>query len=140
MSFRFDPENEAQTSSVLPKLSPITGLQDIVREGPSQKVNNTFTKNHEIESRVNNWENQQLGTKLHMQRQIYGLHAPLRTIMEIQSVQKTPALLGSRASRIQLDILMGKDDSIDADDLFGGDSFEADTQDIHSMLAKKLNV
>ncbi|KAJ2574743.1 hypothetical protein EV177_011034, partial [Coemansia sp. RSA 1804] len=89
---------------------------------------------------VSNWENQQLGTKLHMQRQIYGIHAPLRTIVEFQLVQKTPALLGSRALRIQLDILLGKNNSIDADNMFGGDSFEADTQDIYSMLAKKLNV
>ncbi|KAJ2654908.1 hypothetical protein IWW48_005830 [Coemansia sp. RSA 1200] len=89
---------------------------------------------------VSNWVNQQLGTKLHMQHQIHGLHVLLQTTMEIQSVQKTPALLGSRASRIQLDILLGKDDSIDADDLFGRDCFEADTHDVHSMLAKKLNI
>ncbi|KAJ2551242.1 hypothetical protein EV175_003764 [Coemansia sp. RSA 1933] len=140
MSFKFEPETQTNTANVLPDTSSITGLQDIVRNGPSQRVNDAFTKGHPLESRISNWENSQLGMKLNMQRQIYGLHAPLRTMMEIQSVQKIPALLGSRASRIQLDILLGKDETIDVDDLFGGDNIETDTPDVHRILAKKLNL
>ncbi|KAJ1667438.1 hypothetical protein IW140_000848 [Coemansia sp. RSA 1813] len=140
MSFKFEPGTETNTATVLPNASSITGLQDIVRDGPSKSVNDAFTQGHPLESRLGNWESSQLGMKLHMQRQIYGLHAPLRTMMEIQSIQKNPALLGSRASRIQLDILLGKDDTIDISDVFGNNGLEADTPDIHRMLAKKLNL
>ncbi|KAI9501074.1 hypothetical protein GGI25_003811 [Coemansia spiralis] len=140
MSFKFETEANLNSSSVLPQSSSISGLQDIVNNGPIKKVNDEFTKGHPLESRLANWENSQLGMKLHMQRQIYGLHAPLRTMMEIQSVQKAPSLLGSRASRIQLDILMGKDDTIGVEDVFSDDALEADIPDVHRMLAQKLNL
>ncbi|KAJ2401668.1 hypothetical protein GGI23_001240 [Coemansia sp. RSA 2559] len=140
MSFKIEPVNQTNTADVLPNTSSTTGLQDIVRDGPPKRVNDAFTQGHPLESRISNWESSQLGMKLHMQRQVYGLHAPLRTMMEIQSVQTNPSLLGSRASRIQLDILLGKDESIDVDDLFDNDGFGTDSADVHKMLAKKLKV
>ncbi|KAJ1774248.1 hypothetical protein LPJ54_004395, partial [Coemansia sp. RSA 1824] len=83
--------------------------------------------------------NTQLNIKLHMQRQVYGLHAPMRTMMEVKSVQQTPSVLGSRAAQIQRDILLGKDESIDACDLFG-DTSEVEISNVHTMLAARLNV
>ncbi|KAJ2500995.1 hypothetical protein GGH96_002312 [Coemansia sp. RSA 1972] len=136
-SFRFEPTSTESTASVLP--SQRSGVSDIISTGPTQLVSETLTPGHPLESRLANWENTQLNIKLHMQRQVYGLHAPMRTMMEVKSVQQTPSVLGSRAAQIQRDILLGKDESIDACDLFG-DTSEVEISNVHTMLAARLNV
>ncbi|KAJ1763563.1 hypothetical protein IW139_002434 [Coemansia sp. RSA 353] len=136
-SFRFEPTATESTSSVLPLQR--SGVSDIISTGPTQLVSETLTAGHPLESRLANWENTQLNIKLHMQRQVYGLHAPMRTMMEVKSVQQTPSVLGSRAAQIQRDILLGKDESIDACDLFG-DTSEVEISNVHTMLAARLNV
>ncbi|KAJ1895106.1 hypothetical protein LPJ66_004788 [Kickxella alabastrina] len=139
-SFQFDTTSTTNTSSVLPETS-VYGVSDVLGRGPSNRVDEEMTKGHPLESRLANWENSQLNMKLHMQRKIYGLHAPMRTMMEIQSVkQGSPfGLGGSRASRIQLDILMGRDETIDVADIFD-DSEVAEMPDVHKVLAGRMNL
>ncbi|KAJ2156687.1 hypothetical protein GGF46_005016 [Coemansia sp. RSA 552] len=137
-SLSFEPKTAASTSSVLPE-SARAGILDIVSQGPTKRVDDELSVGHPLESRLANWESSQLGMKLHMQRQVYGLHAPLRTMMEIRAVEQTPSVLGSRASRIQRDILLGKDETIDVCDIFGGPA-EDDTASVHQMLAARLHV
>ncbi|KAJ1960026.1 hypothetical protein GGI12_004029 [Dipsacomyces acuminosporus] len=136
-SFKIEEATNRNTSAALP-VSAEFGIQDVIRQGPSSRVDQEFTAAHPLESRLANWENSQLNMKLHMQRRIYGLHAPLRTMMEIQAVKQAPFSLDTGTSRFQLDILTGKDETIDAEDIFS-DSSEVELPDVHLMLSKKLN-
>ncbi|KAJ1827722.1 hypothetical protein IWW55_000188 [Coemansia sp. RSA 2706] len=136
-SFRFEPRASDASSSVLPEAQQ-AGVSNIIDQGPTKRVGEELTTGHPLESRLASWENTQLNTKLHMQRQVYGLHAPMRTMMEVKAVQQTPSVLGSRAAQIQRDILLGKDESLDIGDVFN-DTSEVEIN-VHSMLASRLNV
>ncbi|KAI8326143.1 proteasome maturation factor UMP1 [Martensiomyces pterosporus] len=137
-SFKIEDTNTANTSTVLPGSTEF-GVQDIIRQGPSSRIDQELTRTHPLEARLANWESAQLSMKLHMQRRIYGLHAPLRTMMEIQSVKQSPFALNAGASRLQLDILTGKDETVDVEDVYN-DHAEAELPDVHMMLASRLSV
>ncbi|KAI9480122.1 hypothetical protein LPJ78_003281 [Coemansia sp. RSA 989] len=138
MSMNFEPRVTESTASVLPD-SMRSGIMDIMEKGPTERLDQKLATGHPLESRLASWDNSQLNMKLHMQRQIYGLHAPMRTMMEIKSVQQTPSILGSRASLIQRNILMGKDETLDVAEIFD-DISEVEVTNVHSMLAARLNV
>ncbi|PIA17667.1 proteasome maturation factor UMP1 [Coemansia reversa NRRL 1564] len=134
---KFETDTAPSTASVLPETSR-HGVQDRVNHGPATRVADELTTAHPLEARLTNWDNSQLGIKLHMQRRVYGLHAPMRTMMELQAVGQTPSLLNSRASQIQRDILLGRDETFDMSDLYN-DCSEVEL-DVHRMLAARLNV
>ncbi|KAJ2851032.1 hypothetical protein IWW36_001459 [Coemansia brasiliensis] len=138
MSMQFEPKATENTASVLPD-SMRSGIMDIMGQGPTERMDQKLTTGHPLESRLANWDNSQLNMKLHMQRQIYGLHAPMRTMMEIKSVQQTPSILNSRVSMIQRNILMGKDETLDISEIFD-DNSEVEITNVHNMLATRLNV
>ncbi|KAJ2781231.1 hypothetical protein H4R18_002995 [Coemansia javaensis] len=135
-SFSFEPRTAPRTASVLPAAR--AGVIDAIGQGPARRVDDEVTAAHPLETRLASWDRSQLSMKLHMQRQIHGLHAPMRTMMELQAVSGTPSLLGSRAAQIQRDILLGRDDTLDMAEVFG-DDIEADI-DVHKMLAARLGV
>ncbi|KAJ1730179.1 hypothetical protein LPJ61_003151 [Coemansia biformis] len=135
-SFRFESSSAPRAVSALPETR--AGVIDTVGQGPAKRVDDEITKAHPLEARLAGWEQSQLSQKMHMQRQVYGLHAPMRAMMELQAVGHTPSLLGSRAARMQRDILLGRDEMLDITDIFG-DSAEADI-DVHKMLAARLGV
>ncbi|CAG8826182.1 37113_t:CDS:2, partial [Racocetra persica] len=59
------------------------------------------------------WEETQMNLKLTLQRRIYGIHAPLRHMIEQSIVSKVKRLPGLPSSNLGLEILMGKDETID---------------------------
>ncbi|KAJ2334342.1 hypothetical protein GGH91_005722 [Coemansia sp. RSA 2671] len=136
-SYKFENTSSANVASVLPQGSNL-GVQSVIGQGPRSRVDDELTKAHPLESRLANWNSSQLGMKLHMQRKIYGLHAPLRTMMEVQAIKQTPYALNSRASRVQLDILLGRDDDFGVEDIYD-DDIEVDMPDVHAMLSKRMN-
>ncbi|KAJ2898591.1 hypothetical protein GGI21_003611 [Coemansia aciculifera] len=136
-SFKFENTSTVNESSVLPKSSNL-GVQSVIGQGPRSRVDDELTKAHPLESRLSNWNNSQLSMKLHMQRKIYGLHAPLRTMMEVQALKQTPFALNTRASRVQLDILLGRDEDFDVEDIYD-DDIETDMPDVHAMLSRRMN-
>ncbi|KAJ2775874.1 hypothetical protein IWQ57_000031 [Coemansia nantahalensis] len=135
-SFRFETKSAPRAVSVLPDTR--AGVVDAIGQGPALRVEDEIAKAHPLEARLAGWEQSQLSQKLHMQRQVYGLHAPMRAMMELQAVRQTPSLLGSRVARMQSDILLGREDTLDVTELFD-DCSEADT-DVHKMLAARLGV
>ncbi|KAJ2031363.1 hypothetical protein IWW57_000745 [Coemansia sp. S610] len=136
-SYKFENTSSVNVASVLPQGSNL-GVQSVIGQGPRSRVDDELTKAHPLESRLANWNSSQLGMKLHMQRKIYGLHAPLRTMMEVQAIKQTPYALNSRASRVQLDILLGRDDDFGVEDIYD-DDIEVDMPDVHAMLSKRMN-
>ncbi|KAJ1669206.1 hypothetical protein GGF44_003920 [Coemansia sp. RSA 1694] len=136
-SYKFESASTANVSSVLPESSNL-GMQSVIGQGPRSRIDDELTKTHPLESRLSNWNNSQLSMKLHMQRKIYGLHAPLRTMMEVQAIKQTPYALNTRASRIQLDILLGRDEDFGVEDIYDED-IETDMPDVHAMLSRRMN-
>ena len=67
------------------------------------------------------WENTQEELKMNMARNMYGMHAPIKLAMERSLVIKArgPSMLPQR-SNLGLDILMGKDETIDFEDFLNG--------------------
>jgi len=82
------------------------------------------------------WEETQDNMKLTMQRNIFGIHAPVRQLMERKIVAfvginfsppssllisaQNPHMPGMPQSNLQLDILMGRDEIIEPVDIFSG--------------------
>ncbi|KAJ1719296.1 hypothetical protein LPJ53_005919 [Coemansia erecta] len=135
MSLKFETDTTTSTSTVLPP-STVSGIADVLGHGPTKRVNDELTSAHPLESRLANWETSQLNMKLSMQRSIYGLHAPLRTMMELHSVGRAApqGLLGARASQIQMDILTGRDEAFGVEDVFHGRD-TAELPDVHRVFA-----
>ncbi|KAH8834894.1 proteasome maturation factor UMP1 [Flagelloscypha sp. PMI_526] len=89
--------------------------------------------------RLNNWEETQDNLKLTMQRNMYGMHAPMRLLMERKMVGLSPHMPGLPANNLHLDILMGRDEAIEAVDIFGGMEHQL-PQNLHSAMEKKRNM
>ncbi|EJD52872.1 hypothetical protein AURDEDRAFT_19542, partial [Auricularia subglabra TFB-10046 SS5] len=69
-----------------------------------------------LQGRLENWEETQDNLKLNLQRNIYGLHQPIRQLMERRL---NPNMPGIGQTNIHLDILMGRDEALDVADFFG---------------------
>ncbi|KAG8947110.1 hypothetical protein FRC04_010961 [Tulasnella sp. 424] len=85
------------------------------------------------------WEETQDNLKLNMQRNLYGLHAPVRLMMERKLVGYNPHFPTLKQSNIHLDILMGRDETLDFGDLFG-DTITGPEFQIHSDMEKKRRI
>lgn len=57
------------------------GLHDTLQYGPRSIANEIRTEST-IRHRLENWDSTQDNLKLTMQRNVYGLHAPVRLLME----------------------------------------------------------
>lgn len=68
------------------------------------------------------WDQTQSALKLQMARNAYGLGAPLRTLMERQIVSSDSGLSELSHGGFQLDILSGKDTTLDVEHFFNSAS------------------
>lgn len=81
------------------------------------------------------WEETQWELKLNLARQAYGMHAPIKLMMERNIVEKVKTTLYLNdytniiqrqrvpvmpSSNLHLDILLGKDETIDYEDFLNG--------------------
>ncbi|EGW35770.1 proteasome maturation factor [Spathaspora passalidarum NRRL Y-27907] len=148
MSLRIIPNNQQESSVTTTKFGEAAehapGLQDILRtqEGPlniSSKLNNR----HPLESRITTWEKTQEETKLEMYRRVFGAGEPIKRTMELNIVEATdfkPSVLGGSDS-MHKDILLGKDTSVDWEDVYPG-GFESgnNVKDFHTEMEKKMGI
>jgi proteasome maturation protein len=95
------------------------GLHDTLLHGPRSLATEISNENP-LKKRLESWEETQDNLKLTLHRNTYGLHAPMRLLMERKIVTSTPHMPGVPQSDIHLDILMGRDETIDPVDIFGG--------------------
>jgi len=114
------------------------GLHDTLRYGPRSLA--AEVKTHDgFKDRLENWEQTQDNMKLTLQRNIYGMHAPMRLLMERKIVSHNPHMPALPRSNVHLDILMGRDETIEPFDIFGG--MEKDLPlDTHTEMEKKLHM
>lgn len=113
------------------------GLHDTLKYGPRSLAEEIKSTNP-LQARLENWDETQRSLKLTMHRNIYGLHAPMRQLMERKIVSYNPHMPTMAQSNIHLDILEGRDETLDVTDFFQHD---ADTpMDIHADMERKLRM
>ncbi|KAK7064733.1 proteasome maturation factor UMP1 [Favolaschia claudopus] len=136
-SFRIVPGSAPKSASVNDTANSL-GLHDTLQYGPRSIAAEIKTENA-LKDRLENWEETQDNLKLSMQRNLYGLHAPMRLLMERKIVSANPHMAGLPQSNLHLDILMGRDETIEPVDIFGGME-DAPPLNIHKDMEKKLNM
>jgi len=79
--------------------------------------------------------------KMNMARNMYGMHAPIKMAMERALViqARGPSMLPQR-SNLGLDILAGKDESIDFEDFLNVPEMSTDMVDVHVVMERQLGI
>jgi len=141
-SHRLVPATQTKGASVASTANSL-GLHDTLRYGPRVLSEETRTVGSGLRERLESYDETQDNLRLTMQRNIYGLHAPMRLLMERKIVaynSHIPAL-GYERDNVHLDILMGRDELIEPQDVFGGAEIAPGLQgDIHTQMEKKLRM
>ncbi|KAJ3417402.1 hypothetical protein HDV05_004867 [Chytridiales sp. JEL 0842] len=128
-----DPQAKASVSAV--GQNTAYGVNDTFRDG-LQTVRGNLLGSHPLEAHLNNWDETQEQLKFSMARNVHGLHAPIRLQMEKTLVSQTmrPPLL--KPSKIGLDILSGKDTTIEFEDFLGVTEAETTLLDVHGTMER----
>jgi len=74
-----------------------------------------------------------------MQRSLYGLHAPVRLMMERKIVGYNPHFPTLPRSNLHLDILMGRDETLDVCDVYADKESGPEFQ-IHTDMEKRRHI
>ncbi|KAF8320518.1 proteasome maturation factor UMP1, partial [Cantharellus anzutake] len=94
------------------------GVHDSLRYGTRSLVTE-INATHSHQKRLDSWEETQDNLRLSMHRNVFGMHAPMRQLMERKIVSAIPHMPTIARSNIHLDILMGRDETLDVSDIFG---------------------
>ncbi|KAM5537527.1 hypothetical protein V8D89_008854 [Ganoderma adspersum] len=137
-SLRIVPVRDPKSASVQ-DTSNSFGLHDSLKHGP-RSLAAEITKTNTVRDRLENWEATQDNMKLHMQRQLFGLHMPMRILMERKIVSQNPHMPILPQSNLHLDILMGRDETLECADFMGSGAEMKQPMDIHADMEKKLRM
>jgi len=123
-SYRLVPTSTPSTSaeSTLDTIGPL-GIHDSLRFGGPLNLAAEGHSRHPLQTRLERWEETQDNLKLKLQKDLFGIHAPVRKLMERKLVSEDPhfPILGrGPMNDLHLDILMGKDDILDVGDVLIG--------------------
>ncbi|TFK30673.1 hypothetical protein FA15DRAFT_699108 [Coprinopsis marcescibilis] len=132
MSLRIVPANPDKSASVQDTAGSF-GLHDTLQYGP-RSIAAEIKDYGGFKNRLDNWSETQDNLKLNIQRNVYGLHAPMRQLMERKLVNTNPSPFMS--SNIHLDILMGRDETITPSDVFNGPESNLPL-DLHKEFEKR---
>ncbi|QFZ28510.1 putative proteasome maturation factor [Clavispora lusitaniae] len=147
MSLRIVPENKQLSAVSTTTFGEISqnapGLQDTLREqkGPLS-IASKLNDRHPLESRIANWEETQLQTRLEMYRRVYGASEPIRRTMDLKIIEATdfkPQVLGGSDS-MHKDILLNKEANVDWEDVYKGGFEYGEARDFHSEMEAKLGI
>ncbi|GLB36578.1 putative proteasome maturation factor UMP1 [Lyophyllum shimeji] len=135
LSLRIVPANPTKSASIHDTANSL-GVHDTLRHGPRSLAAEVRAEGG-LKSRLEDWEATQDNAKLTFKRNIYGMHAPMRLLMERKIVSQThPFAAAMASSNLHLDILMGRDETIEPADVFLGME-TGPALDIHNELRKK---
>ncbi|KAB5540546.1 proteasome maturation factor UMP1-domain-containing protein [Coniochaeta sp. 2T2.1] len=134
------------------------GLHDTLRAGvgpASTSASSTSTSTsapavvasaHPLESRLANWEATRTQLRMEMLRRTYGMAEPIRRQMELKIVrdgQWRPLALGGGRPSVQEEILTGRDEVIDWEDVYAGEENEglrAVAGGVQEEMERKLKI
>ncbi|KAG8905837.1 hypothetical protein FRB99_008139 [Tulasnella sp. 403] len=138
-SFRLVPgQYDAKTSTATVRdTANSLGTHDALRYG-QRSLASDVTVGGGLQKRLEKWDETQDNLKLNMQRNLYGLHAPVRLLMERKIVGSNLHFPALPQSNLHLDILMGRDEELDVTDIFSqetGPEFQ-----IHADMEKRRRI
>lgn len=103
------------------------------------KVTTHSLSDHPLKASEETFAQRELETNLQMLRRNEGLAAPMRIMMEMQAYKKVGRLPFLPSSRVHLDVITGRDETIDFADFLGCDEFSERLSQPHTLAEKKLN-
>ncbi|CAG8443721.1 5681_t:CDS:2 [Funneliformis caledonium] len=115
------------------------GVHDTLRYG-IRTIESEILEKHSLENRLKHWDETRTNLNLTMQRRLYGMHAPIRVLMErniVSRVQRIPVL---PSSNLSLDILTGKDETIDFEDFLNEPESSTEMMNVHAIMEHKLGI
>ncbi|KAH8594358.1 proteasome maturation factor UMP1-domain-containing protein [Bisporella sp. PMI_857] len=125
------------------------GLHDTLRAGvgPSLAASTSSSSTvpdsaHPLEMRLKKWEETQDALKMEGLRRTFGLSEPIRRGMELKIAREgswRPLALGGGQRSVHEDILMGRDSSIEWEDVFTGEEMRA-VPGFHDEVEKKVRM
>ncbi|CCU97505.1 unnamed protein product [Malassezia sympodialis ATCC 42132] len=134
------PAQAAHVHTQTSTLHPEHGVHDAMRHGLRSLHDETAAgASHPLQHRLESWDETQRQWKLTMQRNTFGLGMPMRTMMERKIVSHTPHMPARRVANVHLDILDGRDETLDPIDFLPSDA-HGETRDIHAAMERKLGV
>ncbi|KAG0175616.1 hypothetical protein DFQ30_003366 [Apophysomyces sp. BC1015] len=141
MSLRIAPSAhpEENVRSTFDTTHAELGGHDALRYG-TRSIKSEVLPGHPLENRLGQWEESRWELKLNMARQAYGMHAPIKMMMERNLVSQRQRLPVLPSSNVHLDILMGKDETIDYEDFLNDPAMSTDMLDVHTTMEHKLNL
>ncbi|KAL0059662.1 hypothetical protein AAF712_013565 [Marasmius tenuissimus] len=158
-SLRLVPANAPKSASIAQTANSF-GLHDTLQHGPRtiatevkseggirDRLENVSSADYQLcstgrftgPSTYIQWEETQDNLKLTMMRNVHGLHAPMRLLMERKMVTMNPHMPALPQSNIHLDILMGRDEAVEPGDVFG-EPIRAPPLDIHADMERKRRI
>jgi proteasome maturation protein len=137
-SHRIVPANGPKSAAIHKDTTNSFGLHDTLQYG-TRSIAQEVKSDSAIKQRLESWEETQDNLKLTLQRNIDGLHAPIRLLMERKIVSANPHMPALPQSNIHLDILMGRDETLEPADFFGGME-SGPSMDIHADMEKKRHL
>ncbi|WVQ83057.1 hypothetical protein IAT38_005195 [Cryptococcus sp. DSM 104549] len=152
MSYRVVPptaqsSNDAHVISNQATAHPVSGTHDSFRYGltsEAQSVANGAAS--PLQARLQKWSDTQLQLQQTLQRNTFGLSVPMKQAMEVKLVSKTlhnPLLdacpLGG-SHNLSLEILQGRDESLDVEDYMGAGQNMAEVLDVNGALERSRGI
>ncbi|KAJ3079757.1 hypothetical protein HK102_003531 [Quaeritorhiza haematococci] len=146
-SLRLLPNSQQQKKSATGSSSVVTavgtgtefGVHDTLREG-FRTVRSEVIRGHPLEAHLEQYEDTQTRLKYSMYRQTHGIHLPIRLQMEralVSQVKRIPVL---PSSNLGLDILMGRDDTIEFEDFLGDPNMSTEMLDVHGAMERQIGM
>ncbi|KAI8824150.1 proteasome maturation factor UMP1 [Fimicolochytrium jonesii] len=115
------------------------GVHDTFRQG-FRSVRSEIVPQHPLENIAKNWKETHDQLQMTTHRQTFGLHAPLRLQMEkaiVSQIRRIPVL---PTRNLGLDILEGRDSTIDYEDFLGDPSMPTALMDPHVAMEHALGM
>ncbi|KAI8907722.1 hypothetical protein PhCBS80983_g02874 [Powellomyces hirtus] len=115
------------------------GVHDTLRQG-LKSVSSELMPRHPVENIESQWKQTQEQLRMKMHRQTFGIHAPLRLQMEkalVNQVRRIPVL---PTRNLGLEILEGRDQTIDYEDFLGDPYMSTAMMDPHAAMEHALGM
>ena len=124
----------------------IPALPDTLRQqaGGAVPLSSQMGNNHPLQARVEGWEETQRARQLEQYRQLFGIAEPMKRVMELEIVERTDFNpLSTNQDSLHKDILLGKDTSMDWEDVYPANNIASGmmvANDIHTKIEHKLEL
>lgn len=107
----------------------------------ADKIKNTAAAmlDHPLKKSEETFMAKTLETDMQMLRRNEGMGAPMRIMMEMQAYKRVGRLPFLPSSRVHLDVISGRDETIDFSDFLGADEHNESLCAPQAVAEKKLN-